>query len=283
MPTYRTLTPEHFSALYKCFVEAFSDYVVKMELSIDEFHQRLTRDGVELEMSVGAFDDSEMVGFSLNAIGKWRALRTAYDAGTGVLPSHRRVGVGKSMFAYMIEILRAHQIEQCLLEVITTNSAAVGLYKGLGFEETRRLAVLRADEQSQIVHQRSSFEIRQPAGLDWTRVESFWDGYPSWQNAIAAAVRAEKDCRVLCAYSEQACIGYGIVFRPSSLLMQLAVDPDQRRRGIGTAILGALQQGLDSGPIKINNVDCKLEESLRFFKAQGYKVILDQFEMTKRL
>jgi ribosomal protein S18 acetylase RimI-like enzyme len=281
MITFKCLNPADFEPLYKCFLAAFSDYVVSMEVSREQFRQRLVRDGVDLEKSVAAFDGGEMVGFSLNALGKWQGQSTAYDSGTGVVPSHRGTGIGKSLFEYMFEVLLDQSISQCLLEVISTNSPAVGLYEKLGFQQTRKLAVL-ADIGTERSHKRASFELRRLQTFDWQTLSSFWDGYPSWQNAIDAVTRAEKDCRALAAYKGDSCVGYGIVFAPAGNLMQLAVQREHRRQGVGSSILGALQAELNA-PLKVINIDRRLDETLRFYEMQGFKLVLDQFEMIKTL
>lgn len=281
MIQFRCLKAEDFDALYKCFLAAFSDYVVSMAVSREQFRQRLVRDGVDLEMSVAAFDADEMVAFSLNAPGDWQGLRTAYDSGTGVVPSHRGAGVGKNLFAYMSRVLVGRRVSQCLLEVVSTNIPAVSLYKKLGFEQTRRLAVLRADEILEIDQKQTGFELRKLQTFDWKMLVSFWDGYPSWQNAIDAVKRAQKDCLALGAYKGYDCVGYGIVFEPAGNLMQLAVNRPHRRQGIGSLILRELQTGL-SAPLKITNLDYELDETLRFYQKHGFKMVLDQLEMIKR-
>jgi ribosomal protein S18 acetylase RimI-like enzyme len=282
MIQFRCLKAEDFDALYQCFLAAFSDYVVSMAVSREHFRQRLVRDGVDLEMSVAAFDTDEMVAFSLNAPGEWQGLRTAYDSGTGVVPSHRGAGVGKNLFAYMSEILRGQEISQCLLEVVSTNLPAVGLYKKIGFKQTRKLAVLIADAKTEPDQKPSWFELRNLQAFDWNTLSLFWDGHPSWQNAIDAVKRAETDCRALGAYDGDSCVGYGIVFEPAGNLMQLAVHHHRRRKGVGSAILHALQTEL-SAPLKVINIDYELDETLHFYEKQGFSLVLDQFEMIKRL
>ena len=66
MITYRLLTDEDFASLYECFLVAFSDYEVDMRMSVEQFQQRLMRDGVSLPMSAAAFDDERMIGFCIN-------------------------------------------------------------------------------------------------------------------------------------------------------------------------------------------------------------------------
>ena len=282
MITFRCLNSTDFEQLYNCFLAAFSDYVVSMAVSREQFRQRLVRDGVDLDMSVAAFDKDEMIAFSLNASGKWQGLFTAYDSGTGVVPSHRGAGHGKNLFGYMFQVLLGHGISQCLLEVISTNTPAVGLYKKLGFEQTRRLVVLISDTKPTIDEQPLDFELRSLKTFDWNLLSSFWDGYPSWQNSIDAVTRGEEYCRALGAYDGERCIGYGIVFEPAGNLMQLAVDRPHRRKGVGSAILSALQSELNV-PLKAINIDERLDGTLRFYAKQGFKMVLDQLEMIKTL
>jgi GNAT superfamily N-acetyltransferase len=62
--------------------------------------------------------------------------------------------------------------------------------------------------------------------------------------------------------------------------MQLAVSPRHRRKGIGSAILAALEP---PERLKINNIDEQLTNALEFYKANGYKQVLGQYEMMKTL
>ena len=129
MLTYRLLTAADFSSLYECFLVAFSDYQVDMQVSEQQFAQRLARDGVQLEISTAAFDDDRMIAFYINGTGEWQGRQTAYDAGTGVVPDYRRRGVAQELFAFTESKLRERSVSQYLLEVLTTNERAVALYR----------------------------------------------------------------------------------------------------------------------------------------------------------
>ena len=133
MITYRLLSSDDSTKLFDCFLEAFSDYQVDMQVSREDFDLRLRRDGVQLEASAGAFDESRMVGFYMNALGEWQGKHTAYDAGTGVIPAYRRQGIAEQLFACMVPRLKEADVEQYLLEVLTENARAVALYQKLGF------------------------------------------------------------------------------------------------------------------------------------------------------
>lgn len=278
MINYRLLSDHDFDSLYICFLAAFSDYEVDMQMSREQFRQRIVRDGVRMEMSAGAFDaNQQMIGFCINGVGTWQGTETAYDAGTGVVREYRGRGVGKELFAFLTPRLKDKGIRQYLLEVLTTNTPAASLYRKLGFMDTRRLAVFRPFTQIGNLSDASVRQIQQP---DWNLYRSFWDGYPSWQNSIDAVERIATDRMIAAAYVNDECVGYGIVFTPSANLMQLAVSPRNRRKGIGSAILAALEP---PERLKINNIDEQLTNALEFYKANGYKQVLGQYEMMKTL
>src|ERR1043165_9074824 len=121
MISYRFLFAADFIPLYECFLEAFSDYEVDMRMSREQFEQRIVRDGVQLEISAGAFDDAKMIGFYMNGLGLWEGKQTAYDAGTGVIPEYRGRHVARELFAFVVERLREVSVSQYLLEVLTSN------------------------------------------------------------------------------------------------------------------------------------------------------------------
>ena len=280
MISYRLLNAADLRSLYECFLAAFSDYQVDMRMSPEEFAQRIARDGVQLEISAGAFDDDRLIAFYMNGRGLWQGQQTVYDAGTGVIPTYRGKGIAKELFAFMIPRLKESAVSQYLLEVLISNQPARTLYRKLGFVDTRKLTVLRAKAPLKAVGYLSGVSIRPVEQADWRLFESFWDGYPSWQNSIDAVERIANQRTILGAYLNGSCVGYGVVFRPSGNLMQLAVAPAHRRKRIGSGILQALSAG-DS--LKINNIDEELEDTLAFYKANGFTVVLEQYEMKKEI
>ena len=280
MVSYRLLSASDLTRLYDCFLEAFSDYEVDMQMSREQFERRITRDGVKLEISAGAFDDEKMIGFYMNGRGLWQGKQTAYDAGTGVIPEYRGRGVAKELFAFVVEKLKEVSVSQYLLEVLTSNIGAVSLYRKLGFVETRELAVFRSNEPVTALSELPGVSIRPVERPDWRLFESFWDGYPSWQNSNAAVERAANERTIVGAYVEGKCVGYGVAFRPSGNLMQLAVAREFRRKGIGSRILSALSP---DEPLKVNNIDEKLTGTLAFFEANKFKIVLKQYEMMMSL
>ena len=276
----RFLTAADFHQLYECFLDAFSDYQISLQMTEEQFEQRVQRDGVELELSAGAFDGERMIGFYMNGRGMWHGQETAYDAGTGVVLDHRRRGVAIELFDFMVPRLKERGIEQYLLEVLTGNERAVSLYRKLGFEEVRTLVGVRSNEAMKTLAHVEGVTIRHMEEPDWDVFCAYWDGEPSWQNSKDAVERIRNQCEIAGAFAGEKCVGYGIVFKPSGILMQLAVAQEFRRRGIGRRLLASL-----SGDkiLKTNNVDEELKGTLEFYKACGFEVVLRQFEMMRTL
>jgi len=291
MITYRLMSDADFTALHDCFLTAFSDYEVDMRMSREQFQKRLTRDGINLEMSAGAFDGERMIGFCINALGQWQGKTTAYDGGSAMIPGYRGRGIATEMFAFLEPKLKEAGVVKYLLEVLTSNVRAATLYRKLGFVETRRFAVFRSQKDTtgtKGTEGAKESEIRPVKQPDWELFQSFWDGYPSWQNSIDAVDRVGKEQIIMGAYADEACVGYGVVFVPQMNVMQLAVSPVHRRQGVGSALLAALETSgplgtVNSGPLRIMNIDEDLKGTLAFYESNGYNRVFGQYEMIKTL
>lgn len=249
-------------------------------MSAEQFAQRVARDRVEFESSVAAFEDNRMIGFYMNGRGVWEGEQTVYDAGTGVVPDHRRRGVAQELFEFMAPRLKERGITQYLLEVLTENARAVALYRKIGFEEVRRFAILRSKQMVKPAGEVEGVSIRRLEEPEWDVFCAYWDGKPSWQSSIDAVESVRDQREIVGAFVDEKCVGYGIVDRSTGLLMQLAVAAAFRRKGIGQRILFEL-----SGDVilKINNVDEDLKGTLAFFEANGFEIVLSQFEMVRQL
>lgn len=261
----RFLRDDDFDALVAAANEAFSDYLVSMSMTAPQLREICARRGVVLELSPAAFDGKRIVAYTLNALGTWNGVPSAYDGGTGVVPSHRRRGLARQLLETSFPALRARGARQMVLEVLEKNERAVPLYRALGFELTRRLHCWRYSGAAEL--DRDAVEI----ALDDAPLH-FCDAAPSWQNAIEAVRRAGDDRRVIAVDG-----GYVIVHAATGDLAQLAVDPARRRRGIGTRLLRHAA-AVAAKPLRIRNVELAAEP---FFVAAGAELFATQLEMLR--
>jgi ribosomal protein S18 acetylase RimI-like enzyme len=288
MITLRALTDEDFPQLYRTSLESFADYYVPYQPTADAFRRMLLINGVNLEMSVGAFDGEKMVGFTINAVGDWNGKRTIYDSGTGTIPAYRRRGISRKMFDFILPTLKENEIEQYLLEVITENEPALRLYEELGFEISRRLLVFKRKEAQPIlpVSAKENIEIKQIEKIDLKSFESFWTYFPSWQNSTAAISRIlpEKSLikTFLGLYLDNKLIGYAVVFHNSGNIPQIAIAEEHRRKGFGRALLNELQKCTET-PLFVSNVDAKATDAAAFFEANNFSLLTTQEEMLLKL
>lgn len=280
----RFLNEDYFPKLYAAFTEAFADYVIPFALSEEQFRNHILLNAVDLERTVGCEEGERIIGFSLNGFGPWRGKPTAYDAGTGVIPSRRRRGLSREMFELMMPTFTESGIEQFLLEVVSTNTGAVALYENLGFRIARELALLQHDGR---IYQRvcpRGIEVRDIIEPDWNELLRFWDREPSWQNSIEAVERSRGNKGILGAYSDDKCVGYVIFSSRFGRIAQLAVDPEHRRRGVGTALIIAMQRAMADGfSMQVINIDKAAISAITFFSGLGFYEVLSQYEMIKPL
>ena len=277
----RFLSEEHFHELYATFTEAFSDYVFPFELTETQFRNHILLTGVDLRRTVGCFNEGNMVGFSLNGFGNWNGRKTVYDAGTGVIPSARRQGVSNAIFEMMLPRFKATGFEQLLLEVITSNVAAIALYEKLGFEPVRELALLQCDGAVQpAVSRPNDVLIEEMFEPDRERFTAFWDGKPSWQNSNDAMRRSGMRKRTIGAFIDGRCVGYASFSANFGRIAQMAVDPSIRNRGIGTLLL---QRIFDLTPsecsLQVINIDKSITSAVDFFRNRGFYERVAQYEM----
>jgi ribosomal protein S18 acetylase RimI-like enzyme len=248
--------------IHAAFLDAFSDYVIRIAPSREQLEEMLTRRGYDAAASAGIFDAGRLVAFTLNGVdGQW-----GYDSGTGVVPSHRRRRLARQVMEESFALLRERGCTNYVLEVIESNAPAVALYRHLGFVETRGL-------------QCWSFTSDAPAAAadEGTIDEGWWDVQPSWQNSTASLRRADDRYAVLGDGD-----GYAVVFPSTGDLAQLAVRHDRRGRGIGTRLLRQAQ-ALAGKQLRILNVDDRDAGIARFLERAGAVKSVRQLEMVRAL
>lgn len=257
----RTLTADDFESLHAAFIAAFSDYVVPLNVTREQLAERNTRRGWVPELSVGAFDGDRMVAFTINCVDGDRA----YDNGTGVIPTHRRTGLGRGVMEKSIEVLR----ERCgeyVLEVVADNTRAFELYRSLGFEVVRGFQCWSFESHSLTVSE--SHSVAHP---EWRDVE------PSWQNSDSSIARSKAE-RIILGDDR----GYAVVFLENGDVAQLAVNPKARRQGVGTQLLHAAAH-VAGRPLRIMNIDERDAGIAAFLEHVGAKRTVRQLEMSLRL
>lgn len=277
---YRTLENTNSKILHQAFVDAFSDYQVKMNLPLWKFQQMLQRRGYTSEISIGAFKDEELVGFIINGFRNWNGKPTVYDLGTGVVREYRKQGITSTIFQHIKELLEEKNVEQYLLEVIRSNTTAFKLYKQQGFEITRNFRCFQLDKNKYNPLKTCKVEhVGAINSTDWKQFLTFWDMQPSWQNSIDSVHAILDAFKYSIVRVNNILAGYGIIEPKSGDIVQIAVNKQYRRRGIARSILTDLLENTESPRVAVLNVDDQFETLKGFLLKSGFESYVDQYEM----
>jgi len=284
MFNYDTLENIGIETLHKTFLNAFSDYQVKMDLPILKFQYMLQRRGYVAKASIGAFNDDILVGFVLNGVRNWDGKLTAYDTGTGVIETYRKQGITSNMLLNVRQLFKEMGVEQYLLEVIQSNTSAFQIYKKQGFKILRDFECFHLDKNKYNPITTYKVEhINMVNPDDWRELKGFWDFVPSWQNSIDS-INAISDAFIYSVVRlNDSIVGYGVIDKKTGDIPQIAVNKNYRCKGIASSIITDLIKNTESNNINVINVDGESKPMKDFLLKLGFEYGVSQYEMILKL
>ncbi len=282
MKIIRSLDGIGYDQIFDSFKEAFADY--EMQLTKDQLIGMLVRRGFIEKLSFGCFVDDRLIAFTLNGIGNFNGIVTAYDTGTGTIKDYRGKGIATDIFNYSIPFLKDSGVKQYLLEVLQHNTKAVSVYSKLGFEVIREFnyfgqsTELLNDKSNKV---KSDIKYNKSNLDEVSKCTDFWDFHPSWQNDFNAISRSIATFDFLGAYFENNIIGYCILESATGDISQIAVSKQYRNKGIGTTLVSKILKLNNYHSVKAINTDVDCESMTSFFKKLNFEHQGKQFEMIK--
>ncbi len=178
-----TLEP---AALTELFNEAYSDYVVPLQLDPAALEFMLAITEVDLAASRVALDDGgEPAAFAFLA----QRGDEAWIGGMGTVPACRRQGLGESALVAVLGEARDRGASTVRLEVVEENSAARRLYEKLGFERIRDLVVWMLEGSSpwptaasavSEAEARAWIAAHRPSPEPWQRADETLERWQAW-------------------------------------------------------------------------------------------------------
>jgi len=273
-----------FETISVAFGKAFADYDI--QLNADELKTMWKRRGFNPDLSFAAFENDNIVAFTLNGIGYFKGVKMAYDTGTGTLKDYRGQGLATKIFEYSIPFLKEANINHYLLEVLQHNTKAVSVYRKIGFKVTREFnyfswkneEIEDETKNSDTSYQIESFDIDQ-----YDSISDFWDFDPSWQNSFESIRRTREDFIYLGVFEDRKIVGYCIFEPNSGDITQIAVDKAHRRNGIASLLLQRVSKLNKNAKTKLLNTDSTCSSIVDFLKSKNIEITGKQFEMIKDL
>jgi GNAT superfamily N-acetyltransferase len=275
MITFKNLCKLGQEQLLSCFNEAFSAYIIPLQLSPELFAWKLKSEHFQPELSVGAFDGEKLVGFILHCYDEEYEKGRVYNGGTGVLEAYRGRQLTRKMYDYILPILKTKGFHTALLEVIEGNEPAHQSYLKAGFATKRVLAAFKGNLS--IIKYNIELTIEEGVA-DLYDYNFMATTAASWQNAQHSLNRVGDTLRMYTGLLNSEPVAY-LVYNPLlKRVHQLAVAPNCRRKGVGSAMMHHIQIKYPE-TISVINVDDKDDASIAFLKKSGLASSINLFEM----
>ncbi|MCX6093102.1 MAG: GNAT family N-acetyltransferase [Candidatus Bipolaricaulota bacterium] len=273
--------------IHAAFLEAFADYSMgpPAGLSEERLLLRMRKNAVDYDLSVAAYNDGRMIGFTLIGVDAWGGSLAAYDAGTGIVPAFRGQGLARRMLEHALPALQERGVERFVLEVLQTNEPAIKAYRKTGFETSRELRSFVADAAAFAEADPAAWNLH-PIGLaQFEDVARDVDWLPSFENRISALRAIPGDVSLVGAFDGLTCVGAYAYSAPLRWLLSVVVARSQRRRGVGRALITHVAAGLPEGVTRLAalNVDGGDVGMQKFLTRLGFAPLVDQFEMQRLL
>ncbi len=258
--------------------DAFANYPVAMQMTGAKLDFMLRERSVRLEHSFGLFDQDLLCGLVLNGSRSIEGVKTAYDAGTGTRVAYQRKGHGAKLLQQTIKQLSSFGYQRYLLEVLTDNTPAVGLYRQHGFAIQQELACYKASCEALAVHTGIATSTDLPSAWP-NRFSALRQYQPSWQNSDAAVTAVGERCRLIAVMREQCPCAYAVLVAETGNIMQIGWDDEQAV----AALLGRCAALAATAELRIVNVPTLATTTERVLLEHGFRRFVTQYEMALEL
>ena len=269
----RSLAQTPLKEIVDCLSLSFSDYFVQMPDDPAYWKKRWKGARVDYRASYGMFDEGQLVGFMVHGIDFWKGIFTAFNTGTGVIPSHRGQKIVQKMYEKAIPELKDRGVQVCALEVIQKNEKAIRAYKGVGFSISRKLKCYRGTISS---------KNKNTVQLKKKNLQFFdWDAYQgqhfySWDHVQMAILLQEKHYELYEVAQKQKNIGYFIINPKTGYLAQFDLR-DRAHADHWTLLMEGIAQ--ISTFLKILNVDPVETAKIQLLDNSELDNYINQYEM----
>ena len=139
----RDLATTELKDIVHCLTLCFDNYFVQLPSDTSYWKERFRCARVDYSLSFGAFDENLLVGFIIIGVDSRNEKLTAFNTGTGVLPSYRGRKIVDMLFAHAFPLFISRGITHCGLEVIQDNTRARHVYERIGFAVSRTFLCFR--------------------------------------------------------------------------------------------------------------------------------------------
>lgn len=278
MIQYKRCSEVSIDLVYKAFKDGFSDYIIKMEVSKEDFIKRFFGpEGNMLEHSFLALDGDKSVGVILGGIKVYESIKTMRCGTLAVHPEFRGIGVSQKLFELHKEEATQNKCKQLFLEVIVGNDRAITFYNKLGYEKVYELSYYNLNDLTKIINKDfKGIEVKQIELQPFKfGIQKWLNFHINWQNDMDYIEKTNNT--FYGAYVDNDLKG-SICVNEQGKISFIFVDKDYRNIGIATQLLQVASKELKLSRLSIGFPNNSLLEG--FLKKCGFeKNALEQYEM----
>ncbi|PIE93608.1 GNAT family N-acetyltransferase [Bacillus fungorum] len=278
MIQYKRCSEVSIDLVYEAFRDGFSDYIIKMEVSKEDFIQRfLGPEGNLLEHSFLALDGDKSVGVILGGIKDYENIKTMRCGTLAVHPNYRGIGVSQKLFELHKEEAIQNECKQLFLEVIVGNDRAIRFYNKLGYEKVYDLSYYNLKDLTKIISKDGKgIEVKKLEFQAFkVEIQKWLYFHINWQNDRDYIEKTNNT--FYGAYVGNELKG-SICINEQGKISFIFVDKDYRNRSIGSKLLQVVRDELNLASLSIGFPNNNLLEG--FLKKTGFeKNSLAQYEM----
>lgn len=271
---FNSLENSTISEMLTAFNLSFADYIIPLQVTEQQFRDKLFSEDIHLEWSFGAFEDNKLVGFMLHGYRN----NTLYNAGTGVIPKHRGNKITQKLYHYCLEKAKSENIKSIQLEVITENNKAIRTYENIGFEIIRTLNCYKGTLN--VEETKSPFEVSELNTSAGKSLNAVCNYLPTWQNTSETIENLYQinDIKSIGVVDQDEVIGYVIFNTTSKKILQMGINEKYNQNRVTNSLFKFISDNYAKEVLAIN-IDDVAKNTISSLTAHGLDCFLQQYEM----
>lgn len=253
MITYKVCTAVDIDCIYAAFRIGFSDYMIKLEMSKEQFVKRFFGpEGNCLEYSHIAFHHDQPVGLILGGIKIYEGVKTLRCGTLCIHPDYRGKGISQQLFELHRQVALDEGCRQLFLEVIAGNHRAVAFYRKLGYEKVYDLAYFSHKEPLKFrLDQSIDYEVRPISMIILREIhKKIYDVHINWQNDFDYIAKLEDQIHYGTYHGES--LAGAMSLNISGKIYFLWVDSEFRHQGLGRKLIAHASEALQLQKIAVS-------------------------------
>lgn len=266
------------NTIHKAFIDAFSEYEVKIDMPIEKLNEiLLTRDYSPL-LSIGCFEDGRLLGFVLTGYRSIDNKKCGYDVATGVIKEYQNKYIGSILLKELMNSIKRNGIDQFQLEILEKNIAARKLYEKNGFSITRRLRCYEKELLDNSIG-KIPYEVSHDSELLRSVDEIDYVSFkPTWQNSLRAFYKNRDKYHVISLLDNDVIVGYGIIHKERRDVLQVGVKEIYRNKGLEETLIKEMANVVSKNKVTLLNIEDKsyIQNKL---EENRYNNFTNQYEM----